>query len=168
MRLPPLLQTIIEAYAVGKGISVPEAIEEMTRKGLVGSGVLTPEQQRQAVAEIQLMDTVDAIVKRIKVVDDWKDDVSKTVFDEIQKNHLQDHTDATVGDELDRVHREIGKRIRKGLDADVVVNDAGHRKHGYISRKASSLIGRYTVLRRRGQAKSPEPVKDVKKEDEPA
>lgn len=150
LRLPGPIQAGVDACAGAKNLSLPEAVEYLLREALLAGNWLTVDQQKQLAAEAATMTAVEAVVARLKESDTWGDDVTRTVFVEIRDKHRANYDLAIAGGEAARVNRDIGKRVRKLLDADVVLETGGYRKMGQVPRGAGELIKTYTVLRRRG------------------
>ncbi|BBO01992.1 MULTISPECIES: hypothetical protein [Bradyrhizobium] len=152
LRLPPNLQAGVDACAAARALSPAEAVEYLVREALLTGKWLTVDQRLQLEAEAATMAVVDVIVTRIKDEDAWGDDVTRTVFVELRDKHRAEYDAAIANGEAARVNRDIGKRVRRLLDADVVIENGGYRKMGQVPRSADELIKTYTVLRRRGVA----------------
>jgi hypothetical protein len=147
LRLPLPLQAGVEACAEDRSLSTAEAIEELVRQALIASKYLAADQRRQVEAEMRIMTAVETMVRRMKADDDWGDDVTKTVFDTLQRDQLADYEPAVAMGNGARINRQIGARVRSLLNAEVVM-EKRYRKMGQVPRAEQSLIKTYTILRR--------------------
>jgi len=152
--LPPSLYRALEMRASKAGINLPEAAEVVLREGLMKD--LKPSVRRQVQAESTLMGYVDSVTTGLRSTGDWDEHVTAIVFEAIAEKQLSLYGEAIGGDdpfqtrgaEKTRINKRIGARIKRLLNADVVLSK-GTRVKGKASRKKPSLITSYTLLRPR-------------------
>ncbi len=155
VRLPTPILHGVAAFAEDNRFEVSEAVEEIVRRALIsdllGKDYLPGPAGDQARAESELFGIVDKIVTRKRKEDTWGDDVTNTVFDEIQvdEKSLDIYRRAIAVDQVGRINRRVGSKIRRRLDAEVCKDAEGKRDIGQPSRAAGSLIKTYTKLCRR-------------------
>ena len=150
--LAPRLYRALEIRAAKAGMYLPDAAEAILRDGLIAD--LEPSVRRQVQAESKLMGFVDCVVAGLHSSGDWDEHVTAAVFERIAEQQLGLYGEA-VGDddpfhaggtEKTRINKRIGARIKRLLDADVVMSK-GARVKAQPSRRKSSLITSYTLLR---------------------
>lgn len=132
-------------------MALPEAAVAILRDGLMED--LEPSVRRQVQAESKLMDYVDGIIKELHRSGEWDEHVTAAVFERIAELHFDLYSEAVGGDPFDfggaektRINKRIGARIRRLLDADLVMSK-GTRVKAQPSRRKLSLITSYTLLR---------------------
>lgn len=151
LSLSPALHQMVASRAAKDGTDLLGAVEAILRDALMAQ--MEPDARRQLEAETRLMDAVENIVAKISQSGGWDEHVTATVFEKIAQQHLDLYREAVGGDpyhfgnaEKARINKRIGLRIKRLLDAEIVMSK-GVRAKGQPSRKKPTLIMSYTLLR---------------------
>lgn len=169
LSLSPALHQMVASRAAKDGTDLLAAVEAILRDALMAQ--MEPSARRQLQAETQLMDAVGDIVARVRQ-SGWDEHVTATVFEKIAQQHLELYGEAVGGDpyhfgnsEKARINKRIGLRIKRLLDAEMVMSK-GMRAKGQPSRKKPTLIMSYTLLRpsKVGKHSGPRQLRDRRTE----
>lgn len=140
-------------FAADLKMAPPEAASRIVTEFIAKR--LTGEERERALAELDLLDQIEAIIDRAEAEDTWGEDVTSDVFEEVENNHLPLYTRAVGGDphgshnsHKGRINKRVGARVKARLGAEVVMRN-GKRVKGQCSGR---IILSWTKLRRSGFA----------------
>lgn len=149
--LSPDIMAGLAVFAADLKMAPPEAASRIVTEFIAGR--LTGDERERAMAELELLDEVEAIIDRIEAEDTWGENVTSEVFEVIENKHLALYTRAVGGDPRGshnhhkaRINKRIGARVKARLGAEVVMRD-GERAKGQCSGR---IILSWTKLRRPG------------------
>lgn len=104
----------------------------------------------QVAAEQEYWRVLHAIADRYAKVKDWDEDITRKVFEEIEREHRDLYERVIGGDAYEtgnpikhRINKETASRIKTALKAEVHHTVGGHPVRGSVSR---GLISAYTKL----------------------
>lgn len=147
----PQLQEGVQAYATAQSLTVPEALEQIVRTAVID---FAPEEGKmQMQAETEILDFVKDQALTLRDQGNWSEDVTGEIFNLIKRVKLEVYSTAIGGqpfsfgnDDKARINRKIGARIKRLLDAEVVMEN-GKRAKVQPSRTEDSLVMSYSRLR---------------------
>lgn len=132
------------AMAHTKGVSPSQMAKSLLESTLSAMNVTIGAQPQ---AELKLMKFVEDFVTECRFADAWDEHVTLMVFDHIRQNASHLHAEAVADGNLVRVHRAIGRMVRKVLGAETRYGATGLNAVT-LPRGANHLISSYTLLYR--------------------
>ena len=132
----------LQDIAAARGQTVQAVARELLEQALLAHA---PALTGQPDAERQLLERVRQIALEHRVRDDWKEDVTRTVFAELMESAGPLYHTAVTAENANRVHREIGSLIRKVLGAVTRTID-GRLQYAAVPRGSAVPIKTYTLL----------------------
>lgn len=116
---------------------------------------LSPDVPDQLAAEAKYWDVLRAILERLVESDDWGPDITKRVFEEIERRHralyeraINSDAYATGNPTKARINIETASRIKTALKAEARLTSGGSPVRGKVSK---GIISAYSKLYRPGR-----------------
>lgn len=132
----------LQNIATARGQSVQVVARALLEQALSAQA---PALTGQPDAERRLLECVQKIALGHRMRDDWKEDITLTVFEELLEVAGPLYRAAVTAENANRLHREIGRMIRKTLGAVTRTID-GRLRYAAVPRGSTVPIKTYTLL----------------------